>query len=216
MSVPRSAVVLRHVAFEDLGLLAPILNAAGWSPSYCEAPTENLADPSIERADLLIVLGPIGVYETEAYPFLRRENAWHLPRRPAHGKGARHPRVCGTDERDRLGAPSADRGRPGILSQTARGRRCDGAALARRHVRPCDRTHTARLQRELRKPGLRVRFGRPDAAVPRRSRSATVGEWYVSHAVELSVAGVSLHELRAATADVAGRLQTRAHRIFCR
>jgi GMP synthase (glutamine-hydrolysing) len=41
-------------------------------------------------------------------------------------------------------------------------------------------------------------------------------EWYVSHAVELSVAGVSLHELWAATADLAGRLQTQAHRIFCR
>jgi GMP synthase (glutamine-hydrolysing) len=68
----RSAVVIRHVAFEDLGLLAPVLDAAGWSASYCEAPTEDLADPSIEKADLLVVLGgPIGVHEVSAYPFLR-------------------------------------------------------------------------------------------------------------------------------------------------
>lgn len=30
----RSAVALRHVAFEDLGLLGPILSQNGWSVSY--------------------------------------------------------------------------------------------------------------------------------------------------------------------------------------
>jgi GMP synthase (glutamine-hydrolysing) len=71
-----SAVVLRHVAFEDLGLLAPILHEAGWSASYCEASTQDLSDQSIEQADLLIALGgPIGVYETERFPFLLKEIA---------------------------------------------------------------------------------------------------------------------------------------------
>jgi len=70
----RTAVVLRHVAFEDLGLLAPILDEAGWNACYCDAPIEALNDPSIAAADLLVVLGgPIGVYDLQAFPFLARE-----------------------------------------------------------------------------------------------------------------------------------------------
>ena len=30
----RSAVALRHVAFEDLGLLAPIMEREGWNVSF--------------------------------------------------------------------------------------------------------------------------------------------------------------------------------------
>jgi GMP synthase (glutamine-hydrolysing) len=67
----RSAVVVRHVAFEDLGLLASVLGPAGWDATYVEASTDDLTDPPIEQADLLIVSGgPIGVYQTDAYPFL--------------------------------------------------------------------------------------------------------------------------------------------------
>ncbi|WP_245315344.1 glutamine amidotransferase-related protein [Bradyrhizobium neotropicale] len=70
----RSAVALRHVAFEDLGLLAPIMEREGWNVSFCEAPVDDLHHSSIGDADLLIVLGgPIGVYEAESYPFITRE-----------------------------------------------------------------------------------------------------------------------------------------------
>jgi GMP synthase (glutamine-hydrolysing) len=70
----RSAVALRHVEYEDLGLLAPILRDAGWDASYREAPTDDLGDPAIGETDLLIVLGgPFGAYETQAYPFLATE-----------------------------------------------------------------------------------------------------------------------------------------------
>jgi GMP synthase (glutamine-hydrolysing) len=72
----RSAVVLRHVAYEDLGLLAPILHDVGWNARYCEASTQDLGEQLIELADLLIVLGgPIGVYETDRFPFLSTEIA---------------------------------------------------------------------------------------------------------------------------------------------
>src|SRR5258708_20307236 len=70
----RSAVALRHVAFEDLGLLSPIMEREGWNVSFCEAPVDDLSHSSIRDADLLIVLGgPIGVYETDSYPFIVRE-----------------------------------------------------------------------------------------------------------------------------------------------
>lgn len=82
----RSAVAIRHVVFEDLGLLAPILARSGWTVSYVEAPIGDLSSPDIERADLLIVLGgPIGVYETMSYPFLSREIAL-IERRLAKGQ----------------------------------------------------------------------------------------------------------------------------------
>jgi GMP synthase (glutamine-hydrolysing) len=72
----RSAIAIRHVAFEDLGLLAPIMERAGWSVSFCDAPVDDLSDRAIREADLLIVLGgPIGVYETDKYPFLTAEIA---------------------------------------------------------------------------------------------------------------------------------------------
>jgi GMP synthase (glutamine-hydrolysing) len=68
------AVALRHVAFEELGLLAPILEDTGWRVSYCDASTEDLSDRAIASADLLIVLGgPIGVYDTSAFRFLSKE-----------------------------------------------------------------------------------------------------------------------------------------------
>src|SRR6201999_2114723 len=72
----RSAVALRHVAFEDLGLLAPIMEREGWDVSFCEAAVEDLGHHSIRGADLVVILGgPIGVYETDDYPFLTSEIA---------------------------------------------------------------------------------------------------------------------------------------------
>lgn len=70
----RSAIALRHVAHEDLGLLAQVLTDAGIAMSYRETQRDDLNDPAIDAADLLIVLGgPFGAYETDLYPFLARE-----------------------------------------------------------------------------------------------------------------------------------------------
>lgn len=85
-----SAVVIRHVAFEDLDLFAPVLQEAGYNIRYVDAPVNDLNDQSIVNADLLIVLGgPIGVYEQESYPFLTRELQLiakrHEQRRPVLG-----------------------------------------------------------------------------------------------------------------------------------
>jgi GMP synthase (glutamine-hydrolysing) len=62
MSSRRSAVALRHVAFEDLGLLAPIMEREDWDVSFCEAAVDDLSHRSIRNADLVIVLGgPVGM-----------------------------------------------------------------------------------------------------------------------------------------------------------
>jgi GMP synthase (glutamine-hydrolysing) len=82
----RTAVALRHVAHEDLGLLAQVLPDTGFVASYRDTQRDDLGDPSIEAADLLIVLGgPFGAYETETYPFLAREIGI-IERRLARGR----------------------------------------------------------------------------------------------------------------------------------
>jgi GMP synthase (glutamine-hydrolysing) len=70
----KSCLVLRHVAFEDLGTLAPILAQRGFEAQYLDVGVDALEPAQVEDSDLLVVLGgPIGVYEEDAYPFLARE-----------------------------------------------------------------------------------------------------------------------------------------------
>jgi len=70
----KRAVAIRHVAFEDLGLLAPILTERGYDVEYVGAAGDDLSIGEIWDADLVVVLGgPIGAYEEDAYPFLTTE-----------------------------------------------------------------------------------------------------------------------------------------------
>lgn len=70
----KTAVALRHIAFEDLDGVAPLLHAAGYEIHYVDTPTATGSEFKHARdADLLIVLGgPIGVYQTEEFPFLQQ------------------------------------------------------------------------------------------------------------------------------------------------
>jgi GMP synthase (glutamine-hydrolysing) len=68
----RRAVAIRHVAFEDLGTLAGVLDARGFAIQYLEAGRDGLAEAG--DPDLLVALGgPIGAYEDESYPFVAEE-----------------------------------------------------------------------------------------------------------------------------------------------
>ncbi len=70
----KSALVLRHLAFEDLGCLAPVVEAEGYEIQMVEAPLHSLASLDVSSADLLIVLGgPIGAFDDASYPFLLDE-----------------------------------------------------------------------------------------------------------------------------------------------
>lgn len=67
------ALAIRHVAFEDLGSLLPLLRKLGYSVRYVDA-TDGIFDESPLSPDLVVVLGgPVGVYEHAAYPFLNEE-----------------------------------------------------------------------------------------------------------------------------------------------
>lgn len=74
--MPRTAAVLRHVAFEDLGAIAPVLARHGFSVTMYEAGVDDFAAIDPVSADLLIMLGgPIGAYEEDRYPFVADEIA---------------------------------------------------------------------------------------------------------------------------------------------
>lgn len=58
----KSALVITHLDFENLGSLAATLQRLDFQLAYCDAVTANLAEIDPLAADLLVVLGgPIGV-----------------------------------------------------------------------------------------------------------------------------------------------------------
>jgi GMP synthase (glutamine-hydrolysing) len=70
----KSCLALRHVPFEDLGSFAGVLAERDVRVAYEEAPTADLAALDPLAVDLLVVLGgPIGAYQEDAYPFLLGE-----------------------------------------------------------------------------------------------------------------------------------------------
>ncbi len=77
MPIPaRRALALSHVSFEDLGTFEAPLRARGFEIDYVLAAQAHFPLPQADSCDLLIVLGgPIGVYDHHAYPFLKDEIA---------------------------------------------------------------------------------------------------------------------------------------------
>ncbi|MBV7435608.1 glutamine amidotransferase [Cardiobacteriaceae bacterium TAE3-ERU3] len=70
----KTALVIRHLHFEDLGIIAGVLHEQGYQVRYVEAGLCDFCALDPVADDLLIILGgPIGAYEEAAYPFLRDE-----------------------------------------------------------------------------------------------------------------------------------------------
>jgi GMP synthase (glutamine-hydrolysing) len=67
-------LVIRHLAFEDLGLLGPLLVRCGFEILYREAGVDVVQAAHWQSADLVVVLGgPIGVGDMAVYPWLADE-----------------------------------------------------------------------------------------------------------------------------------------------
>ena len=76
VQTPRTALVLSHIAFEDLGTLEAPLRERGFSLEFANASATRFPLAAAESCELLVVLGgPIGVYEQQEYPFLTDEIA---------------------------------------------------------------------------------------------------------------------------------------------
>ena len=68
------ALVIRHLAFEDLGLFERTLKTAGYDIRYLEAGMDDLSWIEPLSPDLLIILGgPISANDDAVYPFLEDE-----------------------------------------------------------------------------------------------------------------------------------------------
>lgn len=228
MSSQRTAVALRHVAFEDLGLLRPVLAAGGWEVTYRDVPTDDLADPAIDNADLLIVLGgPIGVYETTDYPFLvneiallERRLARNLPtlgiclgsQLMAKALGARV--FAGPAKEIGWGQVElTDAGRASCLKPLGEA----GAQILHWHGDTFDLPEGAtRLAFNANYDNQA--FGYGDAALALQfhveADPHALEAWYVGHTAELSAAKVPVVRLREDTAAVAAGAATQARRIF--
>jgi GMP synthase (glutamine-hydrolysing) len=224
----RSAVALRHVAFEDLGLLAPIMDRHGWDVSFCEAAVDDLSHRSIKNADLIIVLGgPIGVYETEAYPFLADEIAlleYRLSQDlPTLG-------IClGSQLMAKALGSRVFKGHVkeigwGTVALTAEGNssylnalRGDDAVVLHWHGDSFDLpSGAARLASNRNYENQAFAYGRNALALQFHLEAdpRQLEEWYVGHAVELGAAGVSVMDLRADTLKHKNGLAPRAERVF--
>jgi len=67
-------MAIRHLKFEDLGSFEVVLNGAGFEVEYVEAGVQSLDNGQWNSADLVVLLGgPIGVYEVAKYPWLKEE-----------------------------------------------------------------------------------------------------------------------------------------------
>ncbi|PHV09139.1 glutamine amidotransferase [Janthinobacterium sp. BJB412] len=77
----KTAIAIRHLDFEDLGTLEPLLAARGYAVHYLDATTDDLRTVDTAPADLLVVLGgPIGAFDDAIYPFIGDELAVILRR----------------------------------------------------------------------------------------------------------------------------------------
>ncbi len=224
----RSAVVICHIAFEDLGLLAPILDQAGWDSSYRMAATDDLGDASLDDAELLVVLGgPMGVYETDTYPFLAHEVSL-LERRLAKDRPTLGICLGSQLMAKALGSrvyagPTKEIGW-GPVTLTADGRASclqpladPGAHVLHWHGDTFDLPAGAtRLALNANYENQAFAFGKRALALQfhlETGRSA-LEKWIVGHAAELSAARIDIAGLRAATAAMSDNLGLRAQHIF--
>lgn len=73
---PKTIYAIQHLAFEDLGSLEDIFYQLGYRVRYFEAGVDDLKKAFTHEGLLIILGGPIGVYETDDYPFLKDEIAY--------------------------------------------------------------------------------------------------------------------------------------------
>ncbi|MBP9032504.1 MAG: glutamine amidotransferase [Pseudomonadales bacterium] len=224
----KSAVAIRHVAFEDMGSFATVLAGRAIVLRYLEAGVDDLSAMDACEPDLLVVLGgPIGACDEANYPFIRDELRVIQTRlqagRPTLG-------IClGAQMMARaLGArvfpgPAREIGwKPLVLSGAARTSplvHLDGALTSMLHWHgdtfdlPDGATLLAStdLCRHQAFSWRRHALGfqcHPEA------RAGQIERWLIGHAAELEAAGLSVPALRADSARLAPVLEVQGTRCF--
>lgn len=210
----KTALVLRHLAFEDLGAWAEALNDHGYATLYRDVPVRGLHGLDPQGPDLLVVLGgPIAVYDQQIYPWLREEIAFIgarlARRRPTLGfclgaqlmASALRARVRpAVKEIGFMSLDLTDAGRAGPLKAL------DGAPVLHWHGDAFDLPEEAeRLASTPDCPNQAFALGPNILGLqfhPEQDGSA-IEAWLVGHAAELQAAGIDIPDLRRA-AQVCG------------
>lgn len=227
-TLTRDVLALRHVPFEDLGLLEPVLRARGYRTSYLDAPVEPVTPEAALEPDLLVVLGgPVGVYDTGAYPFLRDERAAVEARvragRPTLGVCLGAQLVAAA-----LGADVVATGRKeigyGPLTLTPEGRDSalaplDGVRVLHWHGDQFEIPEGAVRLAET--PGFpNQAFGLGDHVLGLQfhleADHTQIERWLVGHAHELAAAGVDPNQVRADAAAYGPALAHVARQVLDR
>ena len=223
----KTALALRHVPFEHLGILQPLLEARGYTVRYVDVGVQPVPADDMATADLLIVLGgPIGAYDDEAYPFVHAE-AEAIAQRLATRKPLLG--IClGAQLMARaLGAAVKPMGVKEIgfasVTLTAAGQDSPLAPLA--DGTPVLHWHGDRYELP---PGAQRLASTATCA----EQAFAIGHhalglqfhleadldeleaWLIGHAAELSAAGIDPRVLRAQAPAVAQRLSQRAGEVF--
>ncbi|WP_316149761.1 glutamine amidotransferase [Cupriavidus sp. BIC8F] len=225
----RTTHVIQHVAFEHAGVIGNALRARGHALQVFQAGVDDLAPIADNPADLLLILGgPIGVYETEAYPWLEAEIALIRQRLAAGGKmigvclGAQLiARAAGA----RVYAGTREIGWAPI-SPTPAGKDSALAELATAHwevlhwhgdtfdLPPGAQllASTAAVQNQAYAIGSQVLALQFHPEVMPRDIEA----WLIGHTVELAKAGVDPRTIRTRTAEVGATVAAAGERMFAR
>lgn len=228
--MPGRALVIQHVAFEDLGTIEPALRAARLRIEIVRAGVDALDSRLQRAADLLVVLGaPIGVYEHHTYPFLKREIEL-IGRRLERAQPTLG--IC-------LGAQLMAAALGAKVFPGGAGKEIGWSALTAPAASPAGNPLAPLLR-----PGVQVLHWHGDtfelptgatalAGSERYSnqafalgahalalqfhaevQSALLERWYIGHAAELTQAGIDIPALRAAGRRFGPRLQRAAVQVW--
>jgi GMP synthase (glutamine-hydrolysing) len=203
-------LALRHVAFEDLGVFEDLLGEV----HYRQAGVQPLRADEWLSADLVVVLGgPIGVYEAAAYPWMAEQLAGLRERllagRPTLGlclgaqmiAAALGARVFPGPAKE-IGWAPVELLDAGDLLEPLR-----DVPMLHWHGDTFELPADARwLARTERTPHQAFAWGPKDAALALQFHPEVAGarieEWLIGHGGELSAAGIAPQSLRKATEAV--------------
>lgn len=226
----KKALAITHVAFEDLGNLAPSLQQAGFSIEYLDACSTNLSSLDPGAADLLIVLGgPIGVYQTDLYPFLEQEIillrerlAQRLPtlgiclgaQLIATALGARvYPGNNGKE----IGWSAIYPAAQALSDNPLQALFGENTQVLHWHGDTFELPSDARLLASSKQYPNQA-FALDDFALALQFhpevQSSALERWYVGHACELAQADIDIPQLRAQSASAAARLEQQAAQLW--
>lgn len=228
----RTCLALQHLSFEDLGSLEPVLRSLGFAIHYKQAGVDALGSPEAQAAwrdaDLVVVLGgPIGVYEAERYPFIQDELA-RIKERLASGK----PLIGICLGAQMIAAASGQRVYPGPakeigykpLKLTTAGHDSPLHALSacayevlHWHGDTFDLPDGATLLASTDLVTNQVFSMGPRVLGLQCHPEVQVGDmerWLIGHTAELTAAGVDVHQLRSDNLRVGQALQHAAQQLW--